>query len=80
MSLTSRLANLFSSGTTNISDDRNRLAFAEDGLVGGKETSAGVRFGTKLDRSKTMAPKKLEEEARPPYLHVKELFYVYEYR
>lgn len=71
MSLTSRVANLFFSGTANSPEDCNRLPFAEDGLVGGKDTFSGIKLGTELTGSKTMAPKALEEEGRPPYIHVR---------
>jgi hypothetical protein len=69
MSLTSRVANLFFT-STNAGEDRNRVGFADDGLAGGKYTFSDVRLGTDIIRSETMAPKALEEEGRPPYLHV----------
>jgi len=69
MSLTSRVANLFSSGSTTSSrEDRNELA--DNGLSGGKEAFTSVGMGTSIVGSETMAPKALEEEGRPPYLHV----------
>jgi hypothetical protein len=71
MTLGSSVANLFFSGPTNTQqEDRNRLGFADDGLPGGKQSFTDVRFGTELVESETMAPKALEEEGRPPYLHV----------
>lgn len=71
MPLASLVANLFSSGSTNTqSDNHNCLGFTDDGLSGGKESFTDVRLGTEITGSKTMAPKELEEEARPPYLHV----------
>ena len=71
MSLASRVANLFSSGSTTKTADRNEFGFVDDGLSEGKETFADVRLGREGIRSKTMAPKAVEEEARPPYLHVR---------
>jgi len=68
MSLTSRVANLFTSGSTG--QDRNNLSLFEDGLSGGKETFSNVGLGREVIGSQTMAPEALEEEGRPPYLHV----------
>lgn len=72
MSLTSRFTNLFSSGSTNNTtlQDRNRTALGEDGLPGGGNTHSVTGLGTDVVGSETMAQKALEEEARPPYLHV----------
>lgn len=65
------ITNLFFSGSTNTQpEDRHRLGFAEDGLPGGRESFTDVRFGSDVVGSETMAPKALEEEGRPPYLHV----------
>jgi len=70
MSLASRVANLFSSGSAGSSTDaRNAFGFADDGLQEGQGDFAEGRAGTGHIRSKTMAPEKDEEEARPPYLH-----------
>jgi len=69
MSLTSRVANLFFSGSTNSSrEDRNDLI--DNGLPAGNQSFTSVGMGTELVGSKTMAPQALEEEGRPPYLHV----------
>lgn len=70
MSLTSRVANLFFSEPTNPREDRNCLGTADDGLSGGKRTFADVGLGTDLVGSETMPSETLEEEGRPPYLHV----------
>jgi hypothetical protein len=71
MSLTSRVANLFSSGSPSTQQGRNEFGIVDDGLPGGKQTFADVNLGPEGFRSKTMAPKKDEEEGRPPYLHVR---------
>ena len=70
MSLTSKVANLFSSGSTDTQQNRNTLGFTDDGLAEGKQTFANVKLGADGFGSKTMAPKADEEEGRPPYLHV----------
>jgi len=68
MSLTSRVSNLFSSGSTNAQRDLSSIALGED-----------VRNTTFTDirprglGSETMASKAIEEEDRPPYLHVGKL-------
>jgi len=70
MSLASRVANLFYTGSTNTQrEDRNRLAITDNGLPGGRETPIDVRFRPEFVGSGTMAPKTVEEEDRPPYLH-----------
>ena len=71
MSLTSRVANLFFTGSTNAAGDHNRLGFADDGLAGGRVNFSDVRLGTDIISSKTMPSEALEEEGRPPYLHVR---------
>lgn len=68
MSLTSRVTNLFSSGSTKTQPDRNDLGFVDDGLSGGKEGFTDTKFGT--GAAVLMAHHVEEEEARPPYLHV----------
>jgi hypothetical protein len=70
MSLASKVANLFSSGSTNAETNRIGFGFSEDGLSRGKDTFADVKFGSEGFASETMAPKALEEEGRSPYLHV----------
>lgn len=63
MSLASRVTNFFSS-----SNSTQGFADADDGLPGGKGSFVDGRLGL---RSNTMAPKAVEEEARPPYIHVR---------
>ena len=63
MSLASRVTNFFSS-----SDSTQGFADADDGLPGGKGSFADGRLGL---RSDTMSPEAIEEEARPPYIHVR---------
>ena len=58
MSLASRITNNFSSPPST-----QRLAAAEDGLSGGEGFVEGIRRDT-------MAQKAVEEESRPPYIHV----------
>ena len=64
MSLASRVTNFFSAQR----GERNNLGFADadDGLAGGIDGRLGIR-------SETMAQKAVEEEGRPPYLHVRDL-------
>jgi hypothetical protein len=73
MSLASKVANLFSSGSTNAQTNRNGFGFAEDGLSGGKDTFADVKLGSEGFTPEIMASKALEEEGRSPYLHVRDL-------
>lgn len=68
MSLTSRVINLFSSGSTAApAEDRTKFAIADNG---GEED---VKFivGKSLFGSQTMAKGDIEDEGRPPYLHVR---------
>ena len=76
MSLASRVANLFSSGSTTQPTDRNEFGFVDDGLSEEKEIFADVKLGEEGFRLEIMAPKAVEEEARPPYLHVRWQAYV----
>ncbi|KAF4632285.1 hypothetical protein G7Y89_g5846 [Cudoniella acicularis] len=71
MSLASRVANLFSSGTSTTQQDRNDFGFVDDGVPARKQTFADVKLGTRRVRSDTMASKAIEEEeeSRPPYIH-----------
>lgn len=71
MSLTSRVSNLFSSGSTNPSTqrDNNIIALGEDGLPGGRNNITDISLSHAIG-SKTMAQETIEEEDRPPYLHV----------
>ncbi|KAB8290426.1 hypothetical protein EYC80_010858 [Monilinia laxa] len=65
MSLTSRVVNLFSSGSTGLpAEDRTKFGIVDDG---GEAIKAGVGKG--LLGSKTMAQEEVEEEGRPPYFH-----------
>jgi len=71
MSLTSRVANLFSSSSTSPQQSRNEFGFVDDGVPAGKQGIADIKLGAERVRSDTMAQKAVEEEARPPYLHVR---------
>jgi hypothetical protein len=71
MSLASKVANLFSSGSSNSQSKRNSFGFPEDGLSGGKDTFADVKLGPEVITSEIMASKAVEEESRSPYLHVR---------
>jgi hypothetical protein len=62
MSLASRVTNFFSS-----SNSTQSLADADDGLPEEKGGFVNGRLGL---GSNTMSPEAVEEEARPPYLHV----------
>lgn len=68
MSLTSRVVNFFSGSIATPHEDRNELTY--NGLPGGEKACTSVGMGTELIRSEGMALQALEEEARPPYLHV----------
>jgi len=71
MSLTSRVANLFSSGSTSSTQrDHKILALGDDGLPGRENIPKDTILGTDAIGSEAMAPQALEEEDRPPYLHV----------
>lgn len=69
MSLGSRVANLFS-GTSNTQQDRS-LGFVDDGLPVGKQTFTDVKLEVQRLGSDRMASQTDEEEARPPYIHVR---------
>ncbi|KAH6671861.1 mitochondrial carrier domain-containing protein [Halenospora varia] len=70
MSLASRVANLFSSGTSTPQQGRDEFGFVDDGVPEGKQTFSDFKLGTEGFRSDTMAQKEVEEEeGRPPYLH-----------
>jgi hypothetical protein len=73
MSLTSRVANLFSGSSTSAERDQSKFGFADDGPPDAHLTIPDVgsrRPGSKTD---TMAQEEAEEkEGRPPYLHVRE--------
>ena len=72
MSLASKVANLFSSGSTNSQPNRNHFGFVDDGLSGGKHTFADVKLGPEGFMPEIMASKAVEEERRSPYLHVRD--------
>ncbi|EMR89976.1 putative solute carrier family 25 member 38 protein [Botrytis cinerea BcDW1] len=66
MSLTSRVANLFSSGSAGSpAEDRTKFGIVDDG----GEEDVNVRVGKRLLGSEVMAQEEVEEEGRPPYLH-----------
>ncbi len=70
MPLSSQIASLlFGSQTTQ--QTRSDFGIVDDGLPGGKQSFADVRFGTADFRSDIMVSVEDEEEARPPYLHVR---------
>jgi hypothetical protein len=71
MSLASKVANLFSSGSTNTQAHRNVFGFVDDGLSEGKQTFADVEFGSEGLTSGIMLSKAGEEEGRRPYIHVR---------
>ncbi len=70
MSLTSRVANPLTSGSTASQQQRSDLGFADNGLPGGKETLPDVKFGVEDFKPETMGAEPYEKEGRPPYLHV----------
>ncbi|TGO11336.1 hypothetical protein BTUL_0112g00260 [Botrytis tulipae] len=66
MSLTSRVVNLFSSGSAGSpAEDRTKFGIVDDG----GEEDVNIRVGKRLLGSKVMAQEEVEEEGRPPYLH-----------
>jgi hypothetical protein len=71
MSLTSKVANLFSPGSTNTQPNRNDFGFVDDGLPGGKQNFADVKLGPEAFTPENMVSKTVEEEERRPYLHVR---------
>lgn len=69
MSLASRVTNLFS-GSPAAEGERSKFDFEDDGL-----SDEGLGFANRQSRlragdSDVMAPKDVQEEGRPPYLHV----------
>jgi len=70
MSLASRVANLFSSSTS-LQQSTNEFDLVDDGGPAGKQGLADIRMGADSVMSETNAQKAVEEEARPPYLHVR---------
>lgn len=71
MSLASKVANLFSSGSTSTQTNRNGFGFVDDGLSKGKHSFADVKLGSVDLTPEIMASKAVEEERRSPYLHVR---------
>ncbi|KAI6716689.1 hypothetical protein B2J93_8697 [Marssonina coronariae] len=69
MSLGSLVANLFSRPTARGQQYSNEFTLADDGLPGGNRNLPDASIGTAGFRKKIMAPKEVEEEGRPPYLH-----------
>lgn len=69
MSLASRVANLFSSSTS--PQRTNDFGLVNDGGPAGQQGLADIRLGAESVMSETNAQKAVEEEARPPYLHVR---------
>lgn len=76
MSWGSRVASLFS-GSSNTQQDRNSLGFVDDALPVGKQTFTDVQLGVQGLGSDTMASQTDEEDARPPYLHVRVCWSLY---
>ena len=72
MSLASLVANLFSPESTRTAPNRTGFGIVDDGESGGS-SFADVKLRTEGVRSITMASEALEEEGRPPYLHVWEM-------
>ena len=70
MSLASRVSNLFS-GFLVPEREQNKLGFGDDGLSDEGLIFADSRSSIHAGDSDTMAPKNVEEEGRPPYLHVR---------
>jgi len=79
MSLTSLVASLFA-GSSNTQQNRNDFGIVDDGLSSGKQTFADVNLGAQELRADTMIAVVEDEEARPPYLHVRIFAPVYEAR
>lgn len=72
MSLTSRVANLFSGTANSAKQDQSQFSLTDDGLPDRYINIPDVGSGIRETGSKIMEQKKVEEEeARPPYLHVR---------
>lgn len=69
MSLTSRVTNLFA-GSSSAQQDHDELGLKENGLSNERIAFADVASRPLIPKSDTMAQKEVEEEGRPPYLHV----------
>jgi hypothetical protein len=74
MSLASRVANLFSGSSTSAGQDQSQFTLANDGLSDRHISLSGVESRRRGAYSDTMSPKEVEEEGRPPYLHVRHYF------
>ncbi len=72
MSLASLVANLFSPESTRTAPSRTGFGIVDDGESGGN-SFADVKLRTEGLGTNTMASEALEEEGRPPYLHVREM-------
>lgn len=70
MSLASRVANFLSPGVSAQEGDSKSFRPVDDGLPRGTGSYSGVRLGAEVFNSTNMAPEAIEEEDRPPYLHV----------
>lgn len=70
MSLASRVVNLFS-GSPVPERQQSNLGFGGDGLSDERLIFADSHSRIHAGKSDTMAQKDAEEEARPPYLHVR---------
>jgi hypothetical protein len=73
MSLASRVANLFSGSSISAGQDQSKFSLANDGLSDRHINFPDVESRRKGAYSDTMAQKEVEEEGRPPYLHVRPL-------
>jgi hypothetical protein len=73
MSLASRVTNLFSSGSTGGTglEEGNETGLASDGLERGNRRMEDGILGATAFKPETMSPQTVEEEGRPPYLHVR---------
>ena len=76
MSLTSRVTNLFSA-SANTQQARDELNLVDNGLSGGKQAFSDVVTGREGLKLKSMASVGLEDEGRPPYLHVRTHFHLH---
>jgi hypothetical protein len=71
MSLASRVANLFSGNSTSVEQDQSKFSLANDGLSERHISFPDVESRRRGAYADTMAQKEVEEEGRPPYLHVR---------
>jgi hypothetical protein len=76
MSLTSRVANLFSGTTNSVEQDQSQFSLTDDGLPDRHINIPDVGSRRREPRSSIMTRKEVEEEeARPPYLHVRAILF-----